>query len=124
MEIQLELEIEGKCPSKKNQYKQGRGHWYKPKEVNDFIESALWQIKGQMATKEKIKKLLPIKGNVGVYFMFEMIGRDRDIDGMTTTILDVLQSAGIFNNDAQVVDVGAIKYKGKEDLTKIFIKSL
>jgi len=121
------FEIEGAVVVKKNQYKytrKGGKTWgYKPKNVVDFIDSALLQLKTQIRKYQKTP--LPIYGDVAVYLWFDIMGRDKDIDGMTTTILDILQTAEVIKNDSQIIIAEQIKnLECKEDLTKIYVKEL
>lgn len=113
----LNFIIKGNCPSKKNKYRQGKGHWYKPDDVVSFIDSAIIQIKEQLS--EFKRKDLPLKGKIEVKMIFEIKGRDKDLDNLIVTINDMLQSAGIIENDKQIVKIRAIKEKEKED--KVFI---
>lgn len=126
MNRELFFEIEGSCPVKKNQYKytvrNGKLWGYKPKNIISYIESALWQLKSQKKKYEVTP--LPICSKVSVFLLFEIAGRDKDIDGMTTTIYDVLQQAEIIKNDSQITQAEQIKKKGKEDLVKIYVKEL
>ncbi len=124
---QLIFEIEGNCPVKKNQYqytrKGGKSWGYKPKKVVDYIESALWQLKQQKAKYEVTK--MPIENDVAVYLWFEIKERDKDIDGMTTTIYDILQKAEIIKDDKLIVESESIKKKKQpEDITRILIQEL
>ena len=120
-------EVSGSVVVKKNQYKYtrkgGKSWGYKPKNVVDFIESALLQLKTQIRKYQKTP--LPIYGDVAVYLWFDIMGKDKDLDGVVTTILDIIQTSEIIKNDSQVVILESIKtLECKEDLTKIYIKEL
>jgi len=115
---EIELTICGRVVVKKNLYKQGRGHWYKPKGVVSYIDSAILQIKMQRG-----KKHIEIyEKDVSVYLLFERAKRDADLDGMTTTIYDILQQAKIIKNDSQIVHSEQFKTKAADDLTRVYIK--
>ena len=123
---ELYFEIEGNCIVKKNQYKYtrkgGKSWGYKPKNVVDFNESAILQIKTQLS--KYTKTVLPIYGEVSVYLVFEIAGRDKDLDGVTTTIYDILQQSEVIKNDNQITVSEQLKKKGDEDITHIYIKEL
>jgi len=124
---QLIFEVEGNCVVKKNQYKYtrkgGKSWGYKPKNVVDFIDSALWQIKGELGKYKKIE--LPICNDVSVHLMFDIEHRDKDGDGMQTTIWDILVKAGVIKDDKLVTQWGGIKSrKQPKDLVQIFVKEL
>ena len=124
---QIILEIKGNCIVKKNQYKYtrkgGKSWGYKPKNVVDYIDSALLQLEVQIRKYQKTS--LPIYGDVAVYLWFDIMGKDKDIDGMTTTIYDILQKAEVIKNDNQITDDGHHKERNQpEDVVRILIQEL
>ncbi len=116
MNQEIELTIRGRALSKKNKYKQGRYGWYKDKTVVDYNTLALLQIRKQFNKKNML--IVP----VSVYILFERMGRDADLDGMTTTIYDILQQAKIIKNDSQIVYSEQLKVKAPDDITRVYVK--
>lgn len=77
-----------------------------------FKTSCLWQMKGK--TK--------YKGTVKISFEFHLKGKiDSDIDNMVTSLLDILASAGIIENDKLVMEIYARKIGGYQDFKTIIV---
>ena len=94
---QIIIELEGKIPSKKNTYKIRKSKGlYKPAEVINWENSALWQIKGQQARWSVVKTPLKEPVIVKVYFL---VHSRSDLDNKYTAIQDVLVKAGILADD-------------------------
>ena len=113
----ITLIIQGKVPSKKNAYLIGRGRLYLKQSVKDFIEYAIVQCVS-IRNKRKLKTL-----EVGISVDMDFFTTSKaDLDGMVTTILDVLQSAKIIKSDKDVIRIEATKepsHKKKEDYTQV-----
>lgn len=94
-----EFSLTGEMPSKKNAWKRAKdGRVFIPADMKKEIDGFLWQIKSQRDAGEK-----PIIGDVVILTDFFMKNpAQRDGDNMHTTVLDMLQSAGIIENDKQV----------------------
>ena len=127
MEVILDLDF-GKTsiPSKKNQYRRGRGKsFYKPDEIIEFEEDALIQIKEKIA-KQKIRNL-PFRNPVKIEMFFICDSFRADLDNKFTTIQDLLVWAGILTNDnLLIVRKGyfeGIKVKG-ENKVKIIVNEI
>lgn len=94
------LRLEGPIPSKKNNYKRGRdGHVYIPAAVRGQIDDLIILAKSQ---RHKLD-LASIEGSkLRVSVIFTNATERQDLDNMYTTLLDVLQKAGIIKNDKLV----------------------
>ena len=75
---------------------------------------------------EQIGTHKPLKGNLDIDIVFYMKGKlDTDIDNMVSSIFDVLEKAGCYENDKQITSLTATKIAGQKDwLTEIDIVSL
>jgi Holliday junction resolvase RusA-like endonuclease len=130
MKKEIKLTLTGNVPGKKNMYHRGRGKsFYKDQKVKDFEEDTLWQIKQQVIKKQvkgEIKMSdIPFLGEVEIEIIFNISGRNKDLDNGVGTIFDILQGAGIITNDKQVFALGVKKVlKTKEDITNIIIREL
>ena len=112
----------GNIPSKKNRWRRGaNGNVYIPPEVKSELDDFLWQLK-----KPKADLGPAIESEVVIRCIFagQMA---KDLDNMTTTLLDLLQSAEIIKNDRQVVEIHTqkgIRAPGETDaLTYVQIES-
>lgn len=69
--------------------------------------------------KEALKQIhitKPLKGNLDIDFVFYMKGKlDTDIDNMVSSMFDVLEKAGCYENDKQIVSLTASKIAGNKD---------
>lgn len=92
--------LTGPVPSKKNAWKRGaRGNVYLPDGIQADIDALIWQAK---SAKLKVD-LKPIAGaRVRVSAHFTVPREHKDLDNVFTTLLDVLQKAGILENDKLV----------------------
>lgn len=110
--------VKGRPISKKRNYKQTRtGRMYLSSAWRRWEEKALWQLKSY---KERHI------GNIKVNYVFEMKGKlDTDIDNLVVGINDILQEAGIIDDDKNIMVVDARKYRGFKDwVTHIEITKL
>lgn len=91
------FEFPGRVPSKKNSYRaNGRGGLYKPKNVIEFER----EIEKELI----IQKAKPAIGSLVVRIEIQDNGRS-DIDNQATSLLDALQSGGLFPNDREVIEL-------------------
>ena len=112
---QIYLEIIGKVISKKNLWKPSRyGGIYPDRKINEFVDSAYIQI------KQQLKSWQPIEAPVAIDVCF-MADDRNDLDGMLTSILDLLENVKIIKNDRQVRRVNARREKVKAKDAKTFI---
>lgn len=87
------LEIKGPCPTKKNNWKSWRGRVVIDPETKARLDQM--QLQAQAAWRGK-----PALSHVHRYAAtFYASNPGQDLDGMNTTLLDVLQKAGVLAND-------------------------
>ena len=95
--------LTGEIPSKKRAWRISRnGGMYLEKRIKDWNEAAMWEMKVQRVPVFTG----PVSVRVTLYFK-----RERDLDNSVTTILDLIQEAGIIRNDREVVRILAEKHK-------------
>jgi len=95
----IEFTIYGEVPSKKNAWRHGKDGVYLPKTQ----QKALDDLQLQMQVHKPRK---PLEGSLAV--MIEIGGHtNKDLDNQVTTLLDLLQKAGIIKNDKDVEDIHA-----------------
>jgi len=97
----IELTLDGVVPSKKNGYRRrGNGAgMYIPEQMRADIDALVIQAQ---AARHKLD-LESIEGRkVHVHLQFTVPDERKDLDNMHTTVLDVLQTAGIIKNDRLV----------------------
>lgn len=100
------LTINGDVPVKKNRQRIGKhGGIYKDPASRDFEELVGWEA--------KVQKLVPVKGKVKVTIAVR-VKRDRDADGVATTMLDAMQYAGLIENDKHVMELHVYKTQGDD----------
>jgi len=110
--------LNGRLISKKRNYRRGRGGGlYLSKTYKDWQENALWQLKQY---KERWT------GPIHIDYQFELKGKiDIDIDNAIVSSNDLLEDAGVIDNDKNVMSISANKFHGFKDFrTLIRIKSL
>lgn len=111
------ITIEGRPISKKNS-RRNFGHVSLPSEAYCKFE------------KEALKQLKDVKekhtGPMSVSYSFFMKGRlDSDIDNMIAGVNDILQKAGIIDDDKNIQEIEAVKWAENKDWrTEITITSL
>lgn len=97
--------------SKKNSWSRGKnGGIYIPGKVRSELDDFLWQLK-------KVRSAYapePLEGNLSVEVGFYN-QQKKDLDNMTTTLLDLLQKGRIIKNDKDVVRLSAWKSVGDFD---------
>jgi len=105
----FDFTIAGAVPSKKNRYKIGNGRMYQDRAVGIWMESAGWQIKEQISKRKKYP--FPIEQDIklDVHFYGK---KDKDVDNMLNSVMDLLQTMQIIKNDSQVKEVSARKSTG------------
>lgn len=94
----IELRLTGPVPSKKNSYRRRKqGGLFLPDQVRADIDALIIQAQSQ---KHK-QPLHLIKGASRLRLYLEMRAAKpvQDLDNMHTTIQDVLQAAGVIEND-------------------------
>jgi len=108
----------GKVPTKKNRYKISRGRMYQDPEVTAWMDAAYYAI------YYPARQIITVP--CGLSILFKTDNRS-DLDGMTTTIFDLLQKAKVIKNDRQIVELTAKKKeldKKKYYRTEIVIYTL
>lgn len=113
----ISLELIGVVPSKKNAWKRGGNHVYLDKDIREELDDLIIQAVSQG------RRYGPIIGKFVALFVFHT-SDSKDLDNKTTTLLDVLQSAGIIENDKHNVGHMALKVlqkKGTTDFTEVVI---
>lgn len=105
------FEIEGRVYCKKNSrrigYRGGRMINFPSKNFENFKESALWQlkkVKGRLKPPYSVRYLFYIKGKM-----------DADLDNLIASVNDVLQDAGVIENDRLIHEAEAKKVMGQKD---------
>ena len=111
------ITITGRVISKKNN-RRNYGRVSLPSEAFvRFENDALSQLK---KCKEKHT------GAIHIDYSFYIKGRmDTDLDNLITSVNDVLQKAGIIENDRTILGIEAVKWMGQKDFkTEIYITNL
>jgi crossover junction endodeoxyribonuclease RusA len=117
------ITIKGRVISKKNSKQVvrtgGRPYIISSKAYQAFEKEAVKQIKRQFRGN-------PYEGPVDVCYSFFMKGRlDTDISNMIGSIDDILEKAGVIENDRNIVSMSAVKEAGHEGwLTEVEITKL
>ena len=109
--------LTGRPISKKRNYRRGgHGGLYLSKTFRKWEEQALKQI----------KRRTTITGEVDVSYTFHIKGRlNADLDNLCASINDLLQKAGVIENDKQIVSMTATKiYGSREWLTEVEVTKL
>lgn len=110
----LQMIILSLPPSINRTYKTTRdGGFYKAKEVIDWIDENLWEIKKQW--KEE-----PI-GYDAIVHVNWYLKRDRDIDAGIKSLLDLLQKGNVVTNDSVIKRAIITKYKSDEPRVQVEI---
>lgn len=97
----IELILQGRVPSKKNAWKaRAGGKHYLPSQIQADIDALVIQAQ---ASKHRLD-LKPIQGKKRLRVIAEFFVHDEhiDLDNAFTTLLDVLQKAGVIENDRYV----------------------
>ena len=102
------IKITGRPISKKRNYRRsGNGGLYLSVTWHRWADKALWELK-----KYKEKYTGPIK----VEYTFQMKGKlNTDLDNLQAGVNDLLQDAGIIDDDKNIISVTANKYSGFKD---------
>lgn len=91
--------LEGRVPSKKNNYRRGvSGRMFVADKTAADIDALLWQLK----RVTKIHFGWPMTKPLSITLKFFVHADRQDLDNMITTMLDVLQKGGVIKNDRQV----------------------
>lgn len=100
--------ITGRPISKKRNYLRAKnGRMYLSKAYMTWETDALWQLK-------KYKEVH--QGKLMANYIFQMKGRlSTDLDNMVAGVNDVLQKAGIIQDDKDIVCIHAEKFGGYKD---------
>lgn len=94
--------LTGDMPSKKNAWKRTRtGSVYIDSGMRSQLDDFLWQLRG---AKRVVS--VPLRGPLSLSVTFTA-GARKDLDNMTTTLMDLLQSAGIIENDRHITELHA-----------------
>jgi Holliday junction resolvase RusA-like endonuclease len=110
--------INGRVASLKNSkqvfFRNGKIIFTSSEAWKKFEALSLHQLRGYSGEK--------FKRNVDIDYIFEMKGNGIDIDNAITGINDLLQKAGIIDDDKNIINITARKKMGcKEYVTKITI---
>lgn len=120
----LELTLQGRVPSKKNAWKaRARGKHYLPSQIQADIDALVIQAQAKRHTLD----LKPLAGaRIRVSATFYVQDEHIDLDNAFTTLLDVLQKAGIIPNDRYVRSfrVDEVVQKGAPEDVHIRIEPL
>lgn len=96
----IELVLTGVVPSKKNAWRRGNGgKVYLPAQVQADIDALIIQANAQRHQLD-LKEIAG--GRLSVAVIFFVPREHKDLDNCFTTLLDVLQKAGIIENDKLV----------------------
>lgn len=99
--------ILGKCPSKSNRYKVGKGKLYKDDTVTRYEKAFALQMKHY-----KGKGIdYPFEFHMTVFFA----NNRSDLDGAFKVVLDIMQSTNAIKNDALCVHINARKLIDKKN---------
>lgn len=110
--------LEGEMPSKKNSWsRNAQGQVYIPAKITGKINDFLWQLK---SIRVQMKLWEPWEFPVEVVTEFHG-SVEKDLDNITTTLLDILQKAHIIKNDKQVRILHVEKCEGKRSKVEIKI---
>lgn len=106
----IQLTLQGKVPSKKNARKvrMGQAKSYLPAQIQADIDALIIQAQAQRHTLH----LKDLEGKkLRVICEFHVWKEQVDLDNAFTTLLDVLQKAGIISNDKLVRSFGVDEIK-------------
>lgn len=109
----ISLMLYGTCPSKKNAWRRpaSGGKSYLPEQVQADIDALIIQAKAKRHRLD-LKSIAGMKLWVGVVFYIKK--PKPDTDNEFTTLLDVLQSAGIIENDRLVKSFSVCESEGSD----------
>ena len=114
---QLEIKINGRIPSKKNETRKGKfGNFYNAKQSE--TDAIICQLK-----KYKFFTGEPIKASC----LVNTHSRRQDFLNIIQTIFDCIQEAGIIRNDRQIVELGASAItfnKAKEEFAIVVLEKI
>jgi len=114
----MKFTLTGQLPAKKNAWRMGKYGIYqsKQKEIDGFI----FQLKVQAREYSS----LPLKGECSLNLSLWQSNR-TDLDGQLTTVCDILENAGIVDNDRLIKHIIAEKVvDNKNPRIEIDIKQL
>lgn len=94
-------------PTTNHSYRSGKSGWYKVREAREWEDEAIGTIR--RAWKRKTLEC-PVYVSIVQFIKFR-----RDIDGGVKIVNDVLQKAGVIENDTQVVHMNLQKYEDKKN---------
>lgn len=98
--MNLTFTLNGTVPSKKNAWRRGAsGGVYLPGQIQADIDALVLLAKME---RHKLDLSTLAGAYIGVEAKFEVKRQNRDLDNAFTTLLDVLQKAGIIENDRLV----------------------
>ena len=108
----LVLQLNGSIPAKKNNINFGRGRFYRTQDYHDFLEYAHLALKSQYKGE-------PLKTE-RIQLNFFQKRTTKDLDNLISTVLDVLQSSRVIENDKLINDIRATK--GQNNQEKVIIQ--
>ena len=95
------------CPPLNSLYRHGRRGVYKIAKARAWEDEVIYRL-------SQAGEYTSIEGKVKLE-MVMYLKRDRDIDSSLKLVLDVLEKAGVYANDKQIVDLHVIKAMDKGD---------
>lgn len=100
------ITIKGRVISKKNNKVASINRYFATsKRYKEWENEALWQLKGKkLSSQSDILMIFHMKGHL-----------DTDLDNMVTSMIDVLQKAGLIMNDKTLTHIDAHKDFGADD---------
>ena len=94
----IEIEVEGKVPSKSNTYGIGRGNFYKATVVDDYETTFFYQTLNVPKSTFKPDEYLCIE------YWFYVKNMGQDADNIEKTVNDCLQKCCIIHNDKKIIE--------------------
>jgi crossover junction endodeoxyribonuclease RusA len=92
-------------------YKTGQGRFYKSKKAKDWEQEAYFVIKSQTRRYKSLQELTsPLYVGITLF-----LKRDRDIDSSMKLLFDLLEDAGIIENDNLIEHLNIKKFMDKKN---------
>ena len=111
MMAKVKLKVSGQLFSKSNSrvfsQRGGRPILFKRKEVLEYVEGALWELKPQLRGHKTYEG--PCRITITIWY------RSRRSDLDVSLIQDIFEKAGVYKNDRQVEEIIAYKKFDKEN---------
>lgn len=115
--IELGFMVRGEVPSKKNAWRRGtQGQVYLPAAQQRLIDDLHIQLN---SIRSQWSIPVPLTGGLAVHIAIYTDKKTIDVDNQGTTMLDLLQKAGIIHNDRDVVQLSVRRYPTQGDGPKV-----